>query len=122
MEMRTPLVIGFVTTFLLPWEPSEACDRDGFRGQVRIDRIKAADVVLYGAFGTYHAEQVSSDRTDFFIRFTKYCVVHNSISFPALDELLKRTNLVIKEIFVWPECVNDWPIVKGDDPFCFLRF
>ena len=119
VEMRAQVVIGFVITLLLPWKPLEACDRDGFRGQLNIDRIKAADIVLYGALGTYYAEQVSSDRTDFFINFTKYCVVHNSIVYPALEELLKRTNLVIKEIYVWPECVNDWKIILGDNPLLY---
>ena len=118
-EMRTQWLIGFVTLLLL-WKPLEACDRDGFQGQLRIDRIKAADIVLYGALGTYHAEQVSSDRTDFFVKFTKYCVVHNSIVYPALEELLKQTNLVIKEIYVWPECVMDWHIILGDNSLLYF--
>ena len=113
MELHISVQIGCLATILLLWQPCHTCDRDGFQGQVRIDRIKDADIVLYGQIHENYAERVEAEQLDFYLKFTKYCVLRNAIVDPDLTELLQNIDLVIKDIYLYQDCVKEWHLLNG---------
>ena len=105
-------IVSLVTVLFL-WQPSHGCDRDGFIGQGRIERIKKAKIVLYGQIHTNHAEIVAPEQVNFYLKFTKYCVVRNSIVNSGLMELLKNTDLVIVDVYKYQDCIKEWHLLNG---------
>ena len=75
MKVGLTVQIGFLVTILLLWQSCHACDRDSFRGRVRIDRIENADIVLYGQIHDNYAERVEAEQLDFYLKLqsTVYC-------------------------------------------------
>ncbi len=104
---------GCVATLLLLCHPLLGCDRDGFRGLIRIDRLKQAQLILYGELGVYAGHLPSPHALRLNLQFTIYCVVRNSYQNSALDLLLRNTTLELTDVYTMQDCVSEWYLLNG---------